>query len=357
MTMHDNDIMTILPLEGSGQQLSTPQVRDALARLGIHFPHTKTVQRMLTRLEEDGHIESIRRGRALYWHLLKGARGLGAGKGSKMTFDDALALQTLRRFSSRQIPTLVSQTLSHLFDVAERRLAVANNDIERCYARWGSKVAMENGAFALKPPPIDATIFSTITRALFQERRLNIVYRPRSNPTNSSWREVLPLGLVEVGGIIYLVGVKDGKQDPTMYRVNRLADAEISLESFVYPKTFNLDSYVREQRQFDFFVEGNIPIALRFTGGAGDHLLESPMADDQTCHVDGDRLEVRGTVILSQRLRWWVRSFGSNVEVLEPASLRAEFAADAQAVADLYRKTDIQPRAGELKRSEARTGT
>ena len=40
--------------------------------------------------------------------------------------------------------------------------------------------------------------------------------------------------------------------------------------------------------------------------------------------------------MLSQRLRWWLRSFGPNVEVLGPASLRAELAAEARALARSY---------------------
>lgn len=339
MTTHDRDIMSILPVAGSGQGLSTPQVQEALARLGLHFTYTKTVQRMLTKLEETRHVESVRHGRALYWHKLEGAQGLGGGKGSMMNFDDALALQTLRRFSSRQIPTLVAQSLTHLFDAADRRLALSNNDVERSYTQWSGKVAVESGAFALKVPDIDAANFSTITRALFHERKLKIVYRPRSNPTNETWQQVLPLGLVEVGGTVYLIAGREGKPNPTMYRVNRVQHAEISLESFVYPATFKLETYVKEQRQFDFLVEGTVPVALRFTAGAGDHLLETPICDDQTHIVEGDRLEVRGVVALSLRLRWWLRSFGPNVEILEPAFLREEFAAEARALAGLYAAT------------------
>jgi predicted DNA-binding transcriptional regulator YafY len=47
---------------------------------------------------------------------------------------------------------------------------------------------------------------------------------------------------------------------------------------------------------------------------------------------------VQGTVMLSQRLRWWLRSFGPNVEVLTPASLRAELAAEAARLYEMYGK-------------------
>lgn len=336
MAGHDRDILHLLPMEGTGQEMSTPEVRDALARLGTHHPHAKTVQRILMKLEEAGSVESVRRGRALYWRKRKGARSLGTTTASTISFDDALALQTLHRFSGRQMPTFVSESLLPMLEAAERRLAMPNNDLERGYAAWGSKVSIEPGVFPLKAPPVDAGIFSTVTRALFLERRLGIVYRPRSNPGNAARRDVLPLGLVEVGDIIYLVASIAGKPAPAMYRLNRIASAEISLESFVYPPNFKLDAYVKEQRQFDFFVEGVIPVVLRFANPRGDHLLESPLSEDQVHRIVGEHLEVRGTVVLSQRFRWWLRSFGPYVEVLEPASLRAELAAEAAALARIY---------------------
>lgn len=77
-------------------------------------------------------------------------------------------------------------------------------------------------------------------------------------------------------------------------------------------------------------------LELRLLHGAGDHLLEAPMATDQTSSREHDALFVRGTVLLSQRLPWWLRAFGPNVEVIGPAPLRIELADEAQRLARLY---------------------
>lgn len=92
------------------------------------------------------------------------------------------------------------------------------------------------------------------------------------------------------------------------------------------------------ERQFDFLVEGEIRLKLRFFNGAGDHLLETPMAADQQAKQERESLVVRGTVVLSRKLRWWLRSFGPTVEVVSPKRLRDEFTAEAQALAALYRE-------------------
>ncbi|MFP3624484.1 WYL domain-containing protein, partial [Burkholderia sp. SIMBA_051] len=88
------------------------------------------------------------------------------------------------RFSSRQIPELVAESLSSMFDVAEARLQRTSNETERRYSRWASKVAVESGGFSLHYPVIDRELFGIVSRALFEERKLEIVYRPRHNTDN-----------------------------------------------------------------------------------------------------------------------------------------------------------------------------
>ena len=48
------------------------------------------------------------------------------------------------------------------------------------------------------------------------------------------------------------------------------------------------------------------------------------------------RLKITGTVVPSLKLRWWLRSLGSAVEVLAPQALRDEFARDYVQLAKRY---------------------
>ncbi|MEN4919344.1 WYL domain-containing protein [Achromobacter spanius] len=322
--------------EKGGRFMSTPEVHRELCQSLPKPPVVKTVQRTLQRLEDEQLVESQKRGTALVWRKRAGAGGVAARSASLMTHEQALALQTLRRFSSRQIPSLVAESLSSLFDTAEKRLGVSHNDSERRYRKWVDKVEVESGGFALQHPAIDATLFSAVTRALFYEQKLDVVYRVRSKADQEKARVLDPLGLVEVGGVVYLVAAMAGYDKPAMYRLDRLVSANMLPEVFSYPPEFSLAEYVKAQRQFDFMVEGAVSVELLFLNGAGNHLLESPLADDQVAQPAGAGLNIRGTVLLSKRLRWWLRSFGPNVEVLGPAALRDEMAAEARALAALY---------------------
>ncbi len=333
----DRDIMRLLPDAGAqADYVSTPDLYERMQETVPDLPSIKTVLRRLAELEARGLVETDRRGTVSVWRRKDGASGMAAKAGSIMSFDEALALQTLRRFSSRQIPGLVADSISALFKIADARLERPVSESERKYARWTGKVAVESGGFALHYPSIDRKIFAAVSRALFEERKLQIVYRPRHNADNETPKIVLPLGLVEVGGLVYLVGATEGKPEPTLYRMDRLARADAMLESFVYPASFSLEVYVKQQRRFDFMVDKAVKLSLKFVNQAGDHLLEAPLSLDQTTRRTDDALFVQGTAMLSQRLRWWLRSFGPNVEVLGPASLRAELAAEAAALARIY---------------------
>lgn len=322
--------------EQGGHFLTTPEIHRELCRSDPDPPVVKTVLRTLQKLFDQQLVESERRGTALVWRRRAGAGGVAVRSAGLMTHEQALALQTLRRFSSRQIPSLVSESLSSLFDTAEKRLGVSHSDSERRYRKWVDKVEVESGAFALQHPAIDSSIFSTVSRALFFEQKLEVVYRVRSKADQETAKIIDPLGLVEVGGVIYLVAAMAGYPKPAMYRLDRVVSATMLPEIFAYPREFSLAEYVKQQRQFDFMVEGAVELELRFLSGAGNHLIESPLSDDQVAEYEGSELRIRGTVLLSKRLRWWLRSFGPNVEVLGPATLREEMASEACALAALY---------------------
>ncbi|HWT37197.1 MAG TPA: WYL domain-containing protein, partial [Paraburkholderia sp.] len=181
----DREIMRVLPDAATqGTYLSTPDIHRRLTGTVQKMPSSKTIHRHLSKLEEEGLVEMDQRGTASVWRRKAGASGMAAKAGAMMNFDEALALQTLKRFSSRQIPELVADSLSPLFQIADTRLQKTNNETERKYSRWASKVAVESGGFALHYPVIDREQFAAVSRALFEERKLEIVYRPRHNTEN-----------------------------------------------------------------------------------------------------------------------------------------------------------------------------
>ncbi len=54
--------------------------------------------------------------------------------------------------------------------------------------------------------------------------------------------------------------------------------------------------------------------------------------------IDDDSIRIEATVADTQELRWWLQSFGSEVEVLKPVRSRREFGDAAKRIAGRYRK-------------------
>ena len=71
-----------------------------------------------------------------------------------------------------------------------------------------------------------------------------------------------------------------------------------------------------------------IKVVLKFTMFAGTHLYESPLSENQKISKTKDGfLVVKDELIDDMELRFWIRGFGDQVEVMKPEKLRKEFIA------------------------------
>jgi predicted DNA-binding transcriptional regulator YafY len=69
-----------------------------------------------------------------------------------------------------------------------------------------------------------------------------------------------------------------------------------------------------------------IKVKLKFSRFAGGHLYETPISKRQTITKTRDGyLMVEDSVTDDMELRFWIRAFGGEVEVMKPKSLRDEF--------------------------------
>lgn len=340
MQKYEEELLGLLPEDGPGvEPLSTSQVLEKAKRYP-RFKYRRAVLRALDDLEYRKLVlVKDRPGRAKYWVRKPGSTGMAGNARAIMRPDQALAMVLLKRFACNQMPALLANELASFIDLAGEVLANLPASAPRHYAKWPGKVAVETGNFSLQLRPILRDVFAAVSQALLMEHEVEIRYAYRTGDPQVKGTEkvsvVQPLGLVEVGGIGYLVASRGDRANPGMYRVDRILEARV-LDPFTYPASFSLESYIKRQRSFDFFPEREVRLLLRFSGASGDHLIETPMAANQVVIRNGEYLDVSGTVMVSKRLRWWIRSFGPNVEVLEPLDLRKEFAGEARALAALY---------------------
>jgi predicted DNA-binding transcriptional regulator YafY len=103
------------------------------------------------------------------------------------------------------------------------------------------------------------------------------------------------------------------------------------------PDGFNLDDYIAHG-EFDLPFGDEIELTLKINGFMKQLLSETPLSETQSIQdLDDDYFLIQATVKDTGQLRWWIQSFGSSIEVIEPLDLREEFAQEARALMAIYR--------------------
>ena len=83
-------------------------------------------------------------------------------------------------------------------------------------------------------------------------------------------------------------------------------------------------------------------VKLKFSKSAaghapGGHLRETPISKNQKItETDDGFMIIEDTISDVLEFKWWIRAFGDSVEVLEPKSLRDEFAQMSKRMRSMY---------------------
>jgi predicted DNA-binding transcriptional regulator YafY len=175
-----------------------------------------------------------------------------------------------------------------------------------------------------------------LQEALWLERKLTIRYE-RGENSEAVERLLSPLGLVAKGSVWYLVGAVDGHV--RTYRVSRILQAEVLDEAAPIPVDFNLAEYwERSASSFksgvpkylaSFWVAPEVVLRLGFAGR-----FARVMETDDTDARGWKKVQV-GFDVEEMACEYAV-SFGPNLEVIEPVTLREKVIAMTKATLDFY---------------------
>ncbi|MFP5262065.1 MAG: helix-turn-helix transcriptional regulator [Blastocatellia bacterium] len=186
-----------------------------------------------------------------------------------------------------------------------------------------------------------------LQEAVWKERKLYMAYERHGCPPVE--RTVDPLGLVAKGSAWYLVAAIDG--EPRSYRVSRVQEARVLEEPAARPKGFDLASYW-EQSTLSFKAslpryQATVRVSpavfprLRYAGRFAR--VEHVAAPDEEGWV---RVSIRFDV--EEMACEYALSFGTQMEVLEPQSLREKVMDSARAVVEFYDQKMAAPPARKI---------
>lgn len=249
----------------------------------------------------------------------------------KLDAKTALMFRLAKDYLSPVLPKATLKELEPHFKQAEITLKDLG---DRHYSRWPEKIRIIQNSIQLRHPEIEANTLDAAYEALFHDRKMLTHYRQRSGEVCDY--QISLLGLVFRDGLIYGVCKIDGKDNVRQLPLHRMLQATVVEESAEPPPGFDLDRYVRTY--FDYplrelkvneacrdEIPEKITLTLALDPVSAVHLRESPLAEDQTARdLPDGRVAFRATVNNTERLRWWILSYGAYMEVIGPKDLRQE---------------------------------
>ena len=288
-----------------GRRITAGELQRELQGIGLERD-MRSIQRLLEMLSQHFEIERDERSKPYGYRWLEHARGLAV---PHLTAQESLLLRLAEEHLRHLLPPRLMQSMDGFFSQARRNLGdAANTQLER---QWPRKVRVVATSQPLLPPRIRPSVLEEVSEALYANRWLELDYQNAAGKRRPV--RVMPLGLAQQGPRLYLVCRYDGFDNERSLALHRIRSAQASTLTFEPPPEFDLQRYDDDGR-FGFGEGRHVSLRFRIQRGAGQHLLETPLAHTQQVQDQGDWLLVQATVVDSAMLQWWLRGFGDAVQ-------------------------------------------
>jgi predicted DNA-binding transcriptional regulator YafY len=180
-------------------------------------------------------------------------------------------------------------------------------------------------------------ILKQVNEAATARKTIEIVYYTMSRKKETK-RSIDPYRIWFFNGTFYLIGLCHMRGEVRVFALDRIKLLHQTKKTFEMPEDFDLEEFVRPS--FGIYQGPLTRVKIRFSPDVTGYVKESIWHKSQkiTDEKDGSILfeaEVAGI----EEIRFWVMSWGSKAEVLEPVSLQEEIRTEAEAVMGLYQKS------------------
>lgn len=289
-------------------KISAPELVVRLSEAGFEEVTLRTVQRDLNAISKHFPIRSDEREKPFGWYWMKAAPAFGLPALDPQT---ALTLKLAQNYLNLELPTATLDYLSPYFKAADNVLAEMGGKL----SSWPDKVRALPRGQPLLPPRIDGDVQRIVYQALMENRRVEVVYRKPAEISEQTF-EISPLGLVVRNQVVYIVCTIGDY--PKIYQLvlHRMQKAQLLDKPAAVTEGFNLDNAIK-QGEFGLPTGRKVRLEAIFTHLSGRHLLETALSEDQDAEILPDgRIRITATVMETEELKMWLRSFGEGVEII-----------------------------------------
>lgn len=300
-------------------------------RYGYSASSSKTMQRALQRLSQDGVIDCRGQGSARSW---RGIPEKMPGKAEVKSVELAVALLQLEQFASNQLPAEALKTLRDHCDRSRELLGSHPTYPRYLQGRaWRGKAAIIDSGFPLIAPEQDEAIMGALTDALYRNTSLDLGYQNVALSTNAPVHyRVSPLALIERGSVLYLVSCRrsrrSGKFVRYLHRVDRITSAVATHDPADTDTGFDLERFLRHEHTLLFFPEAPQRVTLKVRErDFRSRLRYYRLSEDQVIKETREGFELVATVRPSLTFKQFVLGLAPDVMLVKPAHLRREIQA------------------------------
>jgi CRISPR-associated endonuclease/helicase Cas3 len=250
----------------------------------------------------------------------------------RFTLHEAMALHIAARLMAKQTDEQNPHAVAALrkLGIALERLAPAVSDHLKASAD-------DMDAATQRHDPVYLTVFETLTRAWSDQRKVRIRYRSSSSENEHDY--ILSPYLIEPasqGAATHVIGYSSWFNTIRTYKLERILHADLTAERYTIPTDFDRAAVLRTAWGI-WFGEKLVTVRLRFAASAIRRIQETRWHPDEQVELlpDGGCLyTVR--VAHPDEMKPWIRSWGPQVTVESPTSLRDALAAEAQQLVKRY---------------------
>jgi len=179
-------------------------------------------------------------------------------------------------------------------------------------------------------------ILNQVTDAALNKQAIEIVYYTMSRKKETR-RRVDPYRVWFFNGTFYLIGRCHLRNEVRIFALDRIKRLRQSRERFEIPEDFSLDDFMAIS--FGVYQGEPVHIKVWFHPDVAGYIKEKIWHESQKIHAKDDgsiifEAEVAGT----DEIRFWIMTWGSKANVLEPESLRKDIRAEAERMASRYQQ-------------------
>ena len=179
-----------------------------------------------------------------------------------------------------------------------------------------------------------------LTHAWAERRVVTLEYEPAQYGTDATARQaVVRPYLIEPSlqtHALYLMGWDETRDALRTFKIERIRDVALTPRTFELPEGDGVEATLR--RAWDIIADQPATnVVLRFSPTVAARVQEATWHASQRVERQPDgSLTWRATVAGTIEIRLWILSWGDEVEVLEPPSLRDDVSATMRRAAELY---------------------